>query len=71
MPANQLPPRGLDVPTDVRRKLTRSGTSMTEAEWRALPEVARRRLHELPAESPLERRAYANLLDWLLQTFPV
>jgi hypothetical protein len=46
------------------------GVAVTDEEWRALPEPARRRLARLPHGTELERRSFAELARWLLSTFP-
>ncbi len=57
------------VPAEVQRKVHAAGVSLSDEQWRALPVLARRRLSALPAGTPVERHAFANVLLWLTQTF--
>ena len=57
------------MPVAVRRKLAEVGVELGDVQWRGLPLVARRRLLEMPAETPLERVAFGQLVHWLKRTF--
>lgn len=57
------------MPVAVRRKLAEAGVQLLEAQWRRLPLVARRRLLELPAETPVERASFGQFVQWLKRTF--
>lgn len=46
------------------------GVPLTDDQWRALPEPARRRLARLPHRTELEKRSLAELARWMLSTFP-
>jgi hypothetical protein len=46
------------------------GVALTDDQWRALPEPARRRLARLPHRTELEKRSLAELARWMLSTFP-
>lgn len=46
------------------------GIALSEEQWRALPEPARRRLARLPHGTDVERRSLAELARWALRTFP-
>ena len=57
-------------PDEIRRELLRAGLTLTDAEWTALPRVARRRLGSHPKKTELERSQLAALARWLIAEFP-
>lgn len=57
------------IPDALQLKLDASGAKMDEVQWRRLPVAARRRLVDMPADTPLDRRALAMWVDWLERTF--
>jgi hypothetical protein len=58
------------LPPDVGHKLRACGESLTARQWAALPLLARQRLRDAPAGTPMERAAFRLLLHWLRETFP-
>lgn len=58
------------IPPGLAPKLAACGETLTAQEWAALPQVARRRLEQVPATTPMERAALRLLLRWLRETFP-
>jgi hypothetical protein len=46
------------------------GVTLSDDQWRALPEPARRRLARLPHRTDLEKRSLTELVRWMLSTFP-
>ena len=57
-------------PDEIRRELERAGLTLTDAQWSALPRVARRRLGSHPKDTALERSQLAALARWLIAEFP-
>ena len=53
-----------------RLRLKRAGVALSDDEWDALPEPARRRLRSHPADTEDDRARLAALVRWLLWEFP-
>lgn len=55
---------------DTRSRLERAGMALSNDEWDALPQPARRRLGIHPSETASERARLSVLVAWLLREFP-
>lgn len=57
----------LDV---TRQRITTAGITVSDEQWDALPEPARKRVMDHPSNTDAERRRLAALVRWLLWEFP-
>ncbi|MCA9610966.1 MAG: hypothetical protein KC619_35475 [Myxococcales bacterium] len=55
---------------ETRDRLDQAGVALTDEEWEAFPEPARRRVIEHPTGTESERKRLAALVRWLLWEFP-
>ena len=60
----------VDEEDETRTRLKRAGVALSDDEWDALPEPARRRLRSHPNQTEDDRARLAALVRWLLWEFP-
>ncbi len=58
-----------EIPLAVRTKLEACGLRLSTAEWRSIPAAAQERLAELSVDQRVAKRAYADFVRWLRDTF--
>ena len=65
------PARAMDDEDDeTRARLVRAGVPLTDEEWAAFPDAARRRVAEHPSQTESDEKRLAALVRWLLWEFP-
>lgn len=59
-----------DGDEETRARLVDAGVDLSDEEWEAFPQAARRRLAEHPNETEGDRKRLTALVRWLLWEFP-